>query len=336
MKSFFFYTLLILLSFNLFAQDDTEDRIAYIRKEYVNVQANIKDCQTKNYIYSEEDTKRDAINFQAYYMPFDYLIKLTATYSTNGDTTHIEYFLEDDSIFFVFKQEKFANGMQTQERIYYKDEVIIKALIKTKIIDNKRSFSEISNEINTEIDYANPPSIYKRDFISKYKTYPVFEETENIDIQIQHIKDEYSSIAEAQKLGKLEKRDIYYEDMEAYWNNTDYEAYYNAENQLVLLTFDVGEEGYFSYYEYYFKDRKPFFVFKQSSDPEDNETEERIYIYNDKIVRALIKENPSTEIRIFSEIQNKEDKKIMDNIEKSSKNILNEIYFELWQLKQGF
>ncbi len=60
-------------------------------------------------------------------------------------------------------------------------------------------------------------------------------------------------------------------------------------------------------------------MFIESIDPDGNKTQERIYFWDDKIIKALIKEKNNADKRPFSEISNKKNEELWQDIDQSSK-----------------
>ncbi len=60
-------------------------------------------------------------------------------------------------------------------------------------------------------------------------------------------------------------------------------------------------------------------MFIESIDPDGNKTQERIYFWDDKIIKALIKEKNNADKRPFSEISNKKIEELWQDIDQSSK-----------------
>ncbi len=138
-----------------------------------------------------------------------------------------------------------------------------------------------------------------------------------VDSQIKEIRKEYGKITG--NLDSYEKKEVYYSNEDAYWMNVEYTGYFNNSKKLVYLTYEFGEEGYGSEVQYYFKNDQVFFIFIESIDPEENITQERIYFWNKKIIKALIKEKRATDDRTFAKIPNKKHVELLTDINKSSK-----------------
>lgn len=148
-----------------------------------------------------------------------------------------------------------------------------------------------------------------------------------VDEQIKSIRKEYLSINS--NLNTLIKNEVYYTDDKAYWNNTRYTAYYNLNHQLVRLNFAIGEEGYWSEVEYYFKDGQIMFIYIYSGEPDGSEKQERIYFWKSEIFHALIKLKAAGDKRTFSDIPNKPHRNIMNNLGAETKKYLESIENEL-------
>ncbi|MBN1252956.1 MAG: hypothetical protein JXR51_12610 [Bacteroidales bacterium] len=134
---------------------------------------------------------------------------------------------------------------------------------------------------------------------------------------IKEIRNEYAYINS--NLAKFSKKEIFVSNDEVYWRNTNYTGYLNDKNQLVFLTYKVGEEGYGTEIQYYFKNDKLFFNYVYSIDPEENETEERYYFYDSQIIKALIKERKFDNKLSLDKIANKENKEVIKNVVEFSK-----------------
>ena len=150
-------------------------------------------------------------------------------------------------------------------------------------------------------------------FIGNFSIYS----QETIENQIKEIRKDYVEITS--NLSNYKKKEAYYSNKEAYWMNVGYTGYLKADNLLVYLTYEYGEEGYGSEMQYYFKNNKVFFIFIESIDPEGNQTQERIYFWNSKIIKALIKEKSVADKRPFGKIPNKKHKELSKDTNQSSK-----------------
>ena len=140
---------------------------------------------------------------------------------------------------------------------------------------------------------------------------------ETIENQIKEIRKDYVEITS--NLNNYQKKEAFYTNDQAYWMNTAYTGYFNSVNKLVYLTYEYGEEGYGATVHYYFKDKKIIFMFIESIDPEENKTQERIYFWDNKIIKALIKEKKATDNRPFEKIPNKKHEELWKDIDQSSK-----------------
>jgi hypothetical protein len=106
---------------------------------------------------------------------------------------------------------------------------------------------------------------------------------------------------------------------EHYWNSTNYTGYFNPSNQLALLKFSRGEEGYWSEFEYYFRDEELFFIYIHSGEPDGAEKEARIYFSSKVIVQALLKSRAAGDEKKMADLENRRYDSVMDNLEKSSR-----------------
>ncbi|RLD68048.1 MAG: hypothetical protein DRI95_03840 [Bacteroidetes bacterium] len=140
---------------------------------------------------------------------------------------------------------------------------------------------------------------------------------ETIENQIKEIRKDYVEITS--NINNYQKKEAFYTNDQAYWMNTAYTGYLNDVNKLVYLTYEYGEEGYGATIHYYFKNKKIIFMFIESIDPDGNKTQERIYFWDDKIIKALIKEKNNADKRPFSEISNKKNEELWQDIDQSSK-----------------
>jgi hypothetical protein len=141
-----------------------------------------------------------------------------------------------------------------------------------------------------------------------------------VDEKVKAIRQEYQKINS--NLSSYKKMDVYYTDPAAYWNNRHYTGFLNSKNELDKLTFSIGEEGYWSNYEYCFKNGEVFFIFIHSGQPDGSEKQQRIYIWNKTIINALLKEKTVDDNRKISEIENKRDDTIMENVTNETRNNL--------------
>ncbi len=346
MKITVFIVILLMFVANLLIdQDDIETKITKIREEYNKVELNLKNCKKKLFTYPAEDGESE-MKFEAYYLPYGQLVKLIAIFNFKSCERHIEYCCKADAVIFMFIQDKRQDGTQVQERVYFDDNhKVIRDLIKEKKIDDKRDFSKISNENAPEqwSDLSELPgyAFYGNWIIERYLSYPVFEVCYDVDLKMKQIREEYDKIESNRQSGALKEYSIYYTDSVAYWNNTHYTAFYDEQSNLVLLTYSIGEEGYYGNYEISFKDRKPFFILSTSGEPDGKESQGRIYIYNDRIINALIKEKSPDQTLDFSQIENKTDNSIMDNVNNSNSGYssdgnLRGVGYELCKLYKGF
>lgn len=148
-----------------------------------------------------------------------------------------------------------------------------------------------------------------------------------VDKQVLAIRNEFQLINS--HLNNYIKKEVFYTVKDRYWNNVHYTGYLNSGNELVKLTYSIGEEGYWGNYEYYFKNGEVFFIFIHSGEPDGSEKQERIYIWNKTIINALLKEKTAEDKRNISEIENKRDDIIMENVINETKNNLNGVDIEL-------
>jgi hypothetical protein len=104
------------------------------------------------------------------------------------------------------------------------------------------------------------------------------------------------------KLKKIKKR-YQNPDPEKYYDMAIYYAYYNND-ELVKLEELVGEEGYLTNSQYYFKEGKVFYCFTESSYMDETYLHRKDYIENDKIYRILAKEkDPHDEDTDFNNLK---------------------------------
>lgn len=168
---------------------------------------------------------------------------------------------------------------------------------------------------------------------------------ENIEEKISAIRAEFKKInseleSYTKKLSKKEIVYYYYNQVSADSVQTtsfvDFSyiyGYFNKNKELVLLTNEYrGEENSWQEYNYYFKNGEVFFIYTRTGQNEE-ETQMRIYFWDEKIIRALIKEKKWDDNRNISEIENKRDDYIMDNVEekslfflKETKNFIEDFY----------
>lgn len=107
----------------------------------------------------------------------------------------------------------------------------------------------------------------------------------------------------------------------AHYYIADYVGFYNR-NQLVKLEQSTGDEGYWSRTEFYYKDGTLYFVFENSGDPMGDLVQRRIYFYNNKIVRALIKKTSEDGGLDFSKVSNKKDTELLSRKSDAEKQYL--------------
>jgi len=321
------------------AQDDIEKMVIKIRGDFNSIELNLKNCHKKLYTYIDKNGFKT--NYEAYYMPYGRLVKLVEFSNAQKKEIRSEYYCKENAVFFLFIEEKSADGKHSQRRIYFDESYkVIRDLYKEKAINDKTDFSKIAN-VNSDVKWpdlekVDGHSFYGNQAFNNYFRYPVFENVIDKESKIKKIKEEYSRIESLRKTGELQAYNIAYLDSIAYWNNTHYTALYDDQSKLVLLTYGIGEEGYYSENEIFFKDRKPFFAYSQSRDADDRQSQERIYIYNDQIVEALVKLKSPEDTREFSEIKNAEKTDLLKDLNRSSSNIIGWIEDELARLFIGF
>ncbi|GEM_PF-6965546 len=332
----------LLLFFFLFsiAQEDIEEKILTIRNEFNHIESNLKICKKKQFNYIEKANDEE-VKFDAFYLPYGRLVKLIAKVKNKVLDKQIDYYCKENAVFFIFIQEKKADGSQEQRRIYFDDNYkVIKDLYKVKLINDKRDFSKIENG-NSKTNWPDLTEIFGQSFygdrmFEKYFSYPIFENVQDNEMKIKKIKEEYDRIESLRNSGSLKEYTIDYTDSIAYWNNTRYTARYDDQDRLVLLTYAVGEEGYFSENQIYFKERKPFFAFTSSIEASDFRYETRNYIFNNLIVESLIKNKSYDDSRDFEEIPNEENNEYLENIMQFSKRLTNGIESEVLRFYKGF
>jgi hypothetical protein len=332
----------VLLSGVSFAQRNADSLIIEIRAQYNKIQSGLKSCSKKIYKYKDSTSNPALINFEAYYLPHGRLVKLNTNYTLNGDDYITEYSCQDNSVFFCFNLIKKFDGIQIQERTYYDNYKVIKKFIKVKNTNDLRDFSEIPNQIEKgyfeDLYYINGHTFYGDKMIEKYLNYPVFDETDDLDLKIKRVRTEYNKIENARHSKALKDETISYSDSRAHWWNTTYNVYYNSHNQIVLLIYSFCDEGYCTDDSVYFKDRRPIFMISTKSDPDGKEYQMRKYFYNGQIIKALIKEKNESDNKDFSQVQNRNDGSDLKSeyAIKVTYDILNDIEAELWRLYDAY
>ncbi|MFN8255201.1 MAG: hypothetical protein U0W24_05895 [Bacteroidales bacterium] len=329
--SLYFIPLLMICITPALAQEEVEEKVLKIRADFNEIQSLVKDAEKKTFKYPD---KNFVITFEACYASTDRLIKLVAVYKDNDAERKFEYYCKFNCVFFIFLQEKYSDGMQTEKRIYFGDNhQVIRALLKEKKPGDPQNFSQIkSKEFISplkELKYIKGYDFYGDEMFSKYFSFPAFETVTGDDQKIKKIREEYNKIEALRKSNALNELTADYIDSVAYWNNTRYKGSFDEAGNLVFLTYSAGEEGYSSEVQIYFKDHKPFFTFTVSTDPEGNLEEERVYLYNDQLVKVLEKRKSAEDNREISEIESMENGEMMKDIKNSSLNILNGIAVEL-------
>jgi cytochrome oxidase assembly protein ShyY1 len=150
---------------------------------------------------------------------------------------------------------------------------------------------------------------------------------------IKSIRSEYQKINS--NIDTYTQKEAYYTEEEAYWMNVQYTGYLDNKNQLVLLKFSVGEEGYWSSYEMYFKDENIIFIYNESGEPDESERQDRIYFHNRRIIRALMKSKSGSLNKTFDQIENINNVEIMNDVEQSSIDYLKNVdahVSQFWQV----
>jgi hypothetical protein len=138
-----------------------------------------------------------------------------------------------------------------------------------------------------------------------------------VKAEVNRIRKDYLKInAELKTYRKVEAR---WDAGEHYWNSTDYTGYFDRSDQLALLKFAHGEEGYWSEHEHYFRDGELFFIYVHSGTPDGEEKEERIYFSSKVIVQALLKSKAAGDTTRMADLENKRHDSVMDNIDAASK-----------------
>ena len=155
-----------------------------------------------------------------------------------------------------------------------------------------------------------------------------------VDEQVKSIKKEFEWIN--LNLDDFIKNEINYTNENAYWDNTHYTAYINSNHELVRLNFSVGEEGYWSQHEYYFKHGKIFFIYIYSGEPDGSEKQVRIYFWDNTIIHALLKQKLSDEPRSITDIPNKRFDAVMDNVTMETYRYLESVENELKKYYEAF
>jgi hypothetical protein len=155
------------------------------------------------------------------------------------------------------------------------------------------------------------------------------------EAQIISIRKEYQKINK--ELGSYKKKEATWKPENSYdgsyMDHLKYTGYYNSSGQLVLLKYKRGEEGYWSLYEYYFKNNEIFFSFIHSGDPEGGETEERIYFWDKKIIQAYLKTKPvDNETRIEG---NEVNDVFMKDVERQTEYFLLQVKDSIDKFKQA-
>jgi hypothetical protein len=168
---------------------------------------------------------------------------------------------------------------------------------------------------------------------------------ENIEEKIHAIRNEYKKInleleSYTKKLSIKEIIYYYYNRVSpdsvhttSITDASEIYGYFNKNKELVLLTNEYrGEENSWHDYQYYFRNGEVFFIFIREGADEE-ETQKRIYFWDGKIIRALIKEKKWDDKRNISEIENRRDDFIMDKVEeqslyflKDTKNFIEDFY----------
>jgi hypothetical protein len=334
---YFIFSFILLNNTN--AQEDSA--ILSIRNEFNKINSNMKICKKKIFSYSDAKSNPGKIDFEAYYMPHGRLVKIIALIKNGKVDKHFEYYCKGNAVFFMFLKEKKPDETLSEERIYIDDNHhVVKALIKEKHAGDMRDFSKIKSENSNnywpDLKELAGHAFYGDEIVEKYFTYLVFEVCDDFDLKIKRIKDEYNRIESARKSGILNEQNISYTNETAYWNNTNYTVFFDEKMDMVLLKYGVGEEGYYSENQIYFKDRKPFFVFSSETEPDDTQYQKRFYIYNDKMVNALVKKLAPDEARDFSEVENKIDSEMMNDPQSSSIVLIKGIENEIARMHDGF
>jgi len=154
----------------------------------------------------------------------------------------------------------------------------------------------------------------------------------DVDSQIKEIRKEYQRINA--QLNTFQKVESYFNNGANYSLNQRYTGFIDKNNKLVLLKFTLGEEGYRSDTEYYFKDGNIMFIFTYSRQPDGEESQDRIYFKDKKIIQTLTKLKPAGDNRSINDIENKRTEDT-SKIESATKIYLDEVKENLDKFRKG-
>ena len=339
-------TFFILLSFFLGtkmmkAQENIDSIISDIKNKFQLSQRDLNSCKINTYNYFKENSDPKEINFTAYYLPSGRLTKLVAKFKFHHEESTAEIYLDNPNIYFVFASGSTKNGNLFQERIYYNNEQVIRYLIKEKDLGDQRNFTDIPN-IEKVLNQSN--LYYSKAILNTYLSYPTFKVSDDNNLKISNIKKEYKQIEVDRKASTLKLKRINYHNDQAFWRNTSYDAYYNKQDELVLLTYSLADEGYLTTDSIYFKNRKPFFIINTQATPADedyityNLTQDRIYMYNNQVIKVLrkAKNKYNSNDLDFTELLNNEITNQISNLEEYYNQWISHIGGELIQMYDAF
>ncbi|MBN1180968.1 MAG: hypothetical protein JXB49_01685 [Bacteroidales bacterium] len=296
------------------AQDAIEIHVKRIREDFNNIQQNLKNDEVRKYQYLVPTSYSDKSQDFTAYLDKDRIVLLVSEYKEGKYLERNSMYYKNDELFFIFRESTEKDGSQKQERLYYLDSRLIKALIKVKDTTETRPFAQISNvkhpDVKTPYEFRDDP--YQRtaiDLNNKYGTYPVFPSGVSDSMKIVTIKKEFQKINANKDKYQVKTANYYREDRTddryiLYITNIDFTGYFNEKGHLVLLTFTIWDDMYGSDYEYYFKDGKEFFLCKTNDfEPENKKSHEQFYVYNGIPILAMVKNKTYDDPTPFSEIK---------------------------------
>lgn len=295
---------LLILSTTSFAQESIETQIRNIRTEYALIHNNLN-----NLTLSECSSNDPSGNFKVYSNDNGNALLIFESKKTT-DFYKIQIHFKNENLFFIFLEET-KNGIQIQERIYFNENEIIRALIKTKKAIDTRQFSDIPNSPHPDIKVGSEDSFTSlKKYVSKLRNdfKSITDKTSSLGSNIELIEKEYHKI-DSELATYTKKQATYHHEqkdgeMVIYSYSLNYTGYFNAKGELVLLTYSDSDEGYYSEYSYYFKDGNEFFLIKKNDfEREDELSINHYYMNKGKGFLAKIKKKTYEDETPFNQIE---------------------------------
>jgi hypothetical protein len=328
MKKLFAFMVCLLANLSIFAQNNVENEINEIRNEYNRIHSELGNYEEIQYLLPDSLTSYTTdIHFIGYFNN-GVMKLLIAEKKWNSGSQKDSYYFNNGHLFFVFGEYNFF-GTETQERFYYHDNILIKALIKERNTSDSIEFSEIPNKLHPKFGNDNSQFAYNynhtKEFINQYlDNFPDFDKGKK-EKYMNIIKNERDEILNSKKDYRVE---VAFHQGDHYWNNTNYTGYFDKSNNLRLLTFSINDEGYATDCQYFYNQGEVFYILNNQNVERMNETsEEQVFIYNGKVLSAYYKNKTIEDKTPFSEIKSVIKEDFPENIYRDDAKAERDLFF---------